>query len=408
MADFIVGGVARDDDFLFREHEIEDLWDLLKKDNVLLLSPRRNGKTSVMYRMLDQPLTGWHVVHLNVEDLSNPTDFIICLINALDEHQPDYLRQALRGMTGFFDSLLKRIQSVNAFNLKLELRKDEDLKENWRERGTELVESLCASDINLLFIIDEFPDMLATIDKEHEDLFEPFLHWFRKLREKTLATRIRWMIGGSVNLTAALDRKGMVRLVNDLRKMSLPPFTNEQAKRFICQNLDDRDVGYSPEIVDKIIGLLGSPIPYFLQLFVQELFRFWRRSGRPKLAIEHVNSVFSKSLLGEVARDKLQHFRTRIDTHYGDEKLVVCKLLDSLSATENGASRRVLFQLYRTAMEEQSQVTSIEHWKQEFGNLLQYLESDFYIEDDGQNVFDFTNKLLKIWWRKHYGYDLNG
>ena len=46
-SDFVVGGVARDSDYYFHKAFIDDVWDSLKKDNVLLLSPRRTGKTSV-------------------------------------------------------------------------------------------------------------------------------------------------------------------------------------------------------------------------------------------------------------------------------------------------------------------------------------------------------------------------
>jgi len=54
-ADVIAGSPARDADFWFRKEFREKLWVSLKKHNVLLLAPRRTGKTSVMYRMLDDP-----------------------------------------------------------------------------------------------------------------------------------------------------------------------------------------------------------------------------------------------------------------------------------------------------------------------------------------------------------------
>lgn len=56
MADFIVGSPVRDEDFWFRDDFIEDLWESLEKHNVLLLAPRRIGKTSVMYRMVEEIL----------------------------------------------------------------------------------------------------------------------------------------------------------------------------------------------------------------------------------------------------------------------------------------------------------------------------------------------------------------
>jgi len=407
MVDFVVGGVARDDDFFFRKNDLEDLWDMLVKNNVLLLSPRRNGKTSVMYRMLDQPEPGWRVVHLNVEDLNNPVDFIINLINALHEHQPEYLHRTLSGMSGFFGGLFGRIQSVEVFNCKLELRKSTKLAENWRDHANELMETLCKANEKLLFIIDELPDMLTAMAERHQEEFSSFLHWFRKLRERTMTTKIRWLIGGSVNLTAVLDRQGMVRVINDLRTINLPPFSIEETTRFFEMTLVSRDVKYEKEALDKVVELLGAPIPFFLQLFTQELYRFWKRSDKPTLTADHVSSVFNKALLGEVARDKLQHFRTRIDTHYCDDKAVACRILDTLSARENGASRNILIQLFRKVKEEQGQSKSVEELKQEFDRLLLYLQTDFYIEEIKDNVFDFANRLLKIWWRKHYGYDID-
>ena len=121
MADFIVGSPARFDDFLFRTDFVEDLWESLEKHNILLLAPRRTGKTSVMYRMLDEPKYGWLVIHLNVEDLKTPADFIVSLIDAIHEHQPRYLREALAKSWGFYQNL-GRIED-KAFEFELELRK---------------------------------------------------------------------------------------------------------------------------------------------------------------------------------------------------------------------------------------------------------------------------------------------
>ncbi|MEE4379326.1 MAG: hypothetical protein V2J55_17710 [Candidatus Competibacteraceae bacterium] len=81
--DFIVGGPTRNRDFLYRADFVEDLWDSLRTNNVLLLAPRRMGKTSVMYNLLDQPRFDYQVVHLNVEYLETPQAFFIHLLDAL-------------------------------------------------------------------------------------------------------------------------------------------------------------------------------------------------------------------------------------------------------------------------------------------------------------------------------------
>ena len=50
----LIGKPAKGEDFFDRERETRRLWDRLDTDNVLLLAPRRVGKTSLMYRLRDR------------------------------------------------------------------------------------------------------------------------------------------------------------------------------------------------------------------------------------------------------------------------------------------------------------------------------------------------------------------
>jgi len=52
---FIIGNVAKGDNFYLRKDIIEDIWKELKRGNsVLLAAPRRVGKTSIMQYMAEQ------------------------------------------------------------------------------------------------------------------------------------------------------------------------------------------------------------------------------------------------------------------------------------------------------------------------------------------------------------------
>ena len=84
-----------------------------------------------------------------------------------------------------------------------------------------------------LFIIDELPDMLNAMRAGSWDECADFLHWFRKTREESLRKNVRWLVGGSVNLIAALDRNKTVNLLNDLKTEILEPFTEDEVKRFV-------------------------------------------------------------------------------------------------------------------------------------------------------------------------------
>lgn len=49
----LIGKPAEGEDFFDRVRETRRIWDRLDTDNVLLLAPRRVGKTSLMLRLRD-------------------------------------------------------------------------------------------------------------------------------------------------------------------------------------------------------------------------------------------------------------------------------------------------------------------------------------------------------------------
>jgi hypothetical protein len=73
----IVGAVVRGDDFFGRESFVSRVWEVLNTSNVLLAGPRRFGKTSVMYNILDFPKPGSRVVHVDLEPVKEPAEFIV-------------------------------------------------------------------------------------------------------------------------------------------------------------------------------------------------------------------------------------------------------------------------------------------------------------------------------------------
>jgi hypothetical protein len=409
MVEFIVGGLTRGGDFWFRKEFVANLWVSVRKHNILLIAPRRIGKTSVMYRMLDHPKKDWLVIHLNVEHLRTPEDFFITLVDAIREHQPDFLKDTLVKGLDFLRSVFNRVESVEAYELKVALRKAESFKDNWMDRATELIDRVIRSEKEVLFIIDELPDMLNAMLAHSPGEWENFLHWFRKTRERCLRSNVRWMVGGSVNLITSLAQQGKVSLINDLKPEMLEPFTAAEVGEFAATMFKHNRVPFDDTAVPRMLDLLGAPIPYFLQMLTQELCRKWKRTRSGTITADTVNEVFTKVLLGEMARDKLQHYRVRIDTHYpAEERQAACRLLDQLSLTNDGIARSTLFQLYRMVEEGKTERRSGRALEEAFRHLLLYLQSDFYIEEVREGYYDFSSRLLKTWWKKYYGYECGG
>ena len=122
MIDFVIGGLVTNSDFMFRKDFIDDLWDSLRKNNILLLAPRRMGKTSVMFQLLDNPKDNRIVIHLNVEELESPGDFCLHLIDAFHEYHPEIMRKALKTTWHFISDIIDRVE-VDTGDFKIALRK---------------------------------------------------------------------------------------------------------------------------------------------------------------------------------------------------------------------------------------------------------------------------------------------
>ena len=135
-----------------------------------------------------------------------------------------------------------------------------------------------------------------------------FLSWFRVQRQdpKPADDVVRWLIGGSVNLASTLDELGEVDSINDIAIETLPVLTDDQVMEFVSRMLESREVPFKKSVPRQVVKRLGRPIPLFLQLATQDIYRSWR--ARPRdITAKDVNSVFDCLVSSQAAQDKLQH-----------------------------------------------------------------------------------------------------
>ena len=301
--------------------------------------------------------------------------------------------------------MLDKVESIGVGAFKLALREsDPDWRENWRRHGdTFLARARNAGD-PILFIIDEFPDMLINLAREDEGLLREFLAWFRTKRQYPAPTRdsIRWLVGGSVNLAGTLDALGLVDLINDLEDVSLPPLTDEDIETFVTDMLGGRGVPFDDEVPQRLIARLGRPIPFFMQIATQDLYRRWRREQR-RIAATDVDAVFNEMIVGSAARTQLQHYHSRIRQYYAEPRRSIAHtLLGQISVSESGLRRATLRQETERALAELGATLPPHERRQLFNQLMFDLENDFYVVEVEGGTCDFASGVLKSWWRKYH------
>ena len=403
--EFYTGAPVDPVDLRFRGVFVAELWRTLRTAHLVLTAPRRTGKTSVMDYLRDHPENGFSVVSINIQDLTHPADFFQVLLDGFHDAHPDFVRDRLAAGWGLVSGVLERVEEIGAGGFKLALRQsDPDWHENWRQHDDTLLAQARNTGAPILFIIDEFPDMLLNLSRENEALLREFLAWFRTQRQNPAPARdsIRWLVGGSVNLAGTLDALGLVDLINDLEDVSLPPLTDGDIETFVKEMLSGRDVPFDEDVARRLIALLGRPIPLFMQMATQDLYRLWKRERREIVATD-VDTVFDTMIVGSAARTRLQHFHSRIRQYYADpRRSLAYALLGQISASDSGLRRATLLQETERALADLGLTLAAHERRQIFNQLLLDLENDFYIVEVEEGFHDFASGVLKSWWRKYH------
>ncbi len=408
--EFYTGEPVEPSDLWFRDPFIDQVWETLLRQHVLISAPRRTGKTSVMNHLASKPREGYLVVYQNVQDLSHPAQLFQTILENFYEQNQKLTEQLARSGFGILKKAIefarKNVDSVSAGGFKIALRKsDPDWERNWKQHGESLLAAIRKSQHPVLLIIDELPDLILEMRDRDEEMVRDFLAWFRVQRQNPVPSqdRVRWLIGGSVNLASTLDELGEVAAINDIAIETLPVLTEDQVIEFVTRMLAGREVPYETDVPRTVAKRLGRPIPLFLQLATQDIFRSWRNNPKT-ITTKDVNAVFDAMISSQASQDKLQHYHSRIKLHYKQPKQSAAyAILGQLSqSSSSGLSRRALLSEFFRHLDTQNWEASEPEKRRQFNHLMRDLENDFYIVEIDDESYDFASGLMKAWWRKYY------
>ena len=401
----IVGPPARGDDFFDREEFVRLLWERLEAGNILLAAPRRFGKTSVMYRLLDHPKPGWKPVHVDAESIREPINFIIALLDALlsDRYIRNFLVKSWKGTTGWLKGLIDKIEVSTPWDVDLKIQLKDQLGADWQDRGQDLLKALRGLDAGQkpLIIIDELPVMLNLFrDSQIEPAeIRAFLYWFRKLRTDPQIglTNCRFLVGGSIGIENLLAQVDAQASFNDFERLVLSELGDAKAKDFLRLLLEARGIELSPRSRKELLDLVGAPIPYFLQVFVTELATDLIEDRAP-VGPKRLEGIYQTRVLGPSCKTYFEHYYNRLRQYTKTDEQAAKAVLKELALRHpEPVHRDALYALYRKTIGEPVSESG-------FNRLIGDLENDFYIRGDADRLYRFASKILCDWWRRYYAF----
>ncbi len=393
----ITGQAVIGEDLYGRESELKLLWEKLEQgEHVLMLAPRRVGKTSLMLELRREPRQNWDVFYVDVEGAEDPADCLAAIVAALAVN-PEYRRgiekipfakivtDALKSIFSFSEI------SISTEKLRIELKRA--IGRDWKRTEDQLLErleSLPGPGRNLLIILDEFPILVSRMLKAPggKDDVELLLSGLRRWRQSPkIRGKVRTLIGGSIGLEGILRRVALPGLINDLAPFQLDSWNRDVAVKFLEELGDSYDFRVDERGVSQILDLLSDPVPYHLQLFFSTL-RQYCNEGPSRVSESVIERCFTERLAGPVGTPYLDHYAARLEIMLdADEREAAHDILNHACRRRDGARISDIEELTR-------QGESV------FLSALRNLESDGYVRRDGSYV-SFRSNLLREWWRKN-------
>ncbi len=383
----ITGAPVLGEDLFGREAELSRLWAKLDQgEHLLMLAPRRVGKTSLMLELERTPKDNWHVIYINVEGYGSAADLVAAVVSKLA--QVAHYRRWFEVLP-FWQGMVKASESIKSFSLKappIELAGA--MGRNWGRAMDQLVPRFANAPEGqrLLVIVDELPILIARLlqsengREEAELLLAKLRHW-RQATE--LRGKVQMLLGGSIGLEGVVRRAGLSSSINDIAPFRLESWSESTATEFL------RKVGHHSKFVldrdaiAQVLALLKDPVPYHVQLFFFAINDDFGGDAS-RILPTAIDQCFAERLTGTSGTPHLDHYAERLASVFDNRELEAAhKILGLACRAETGV-----------ALQEIGEMSMVEH------EALRELKADGYLEEKGGKLA-FRSNLLRVWWRKN-------
>jgi hypothetical protein len=396
----VVGNVPEPGELYGRSEFLRHLWRQIRGNNLMLLAPRRFGKTGIMRHVLEKPEEGYLPVLLDLEDVDSAREFVWRVTREVLAR--DRLRavvRAARRLPRVFDGWVKdTFDEVGFEGAKVKFKKA--IEEDWATAARQLLVELEKADETIVFIFDELPAMLDTIRRRQSaDEARQFMAWFRaaRLQQKDQLRRHRFLIGGSTGIDITLRRLDAPDKLNDFERLYVEPIHRDAAAELVRDLAASMDVGLSDPLVERILERMSPHVPYFIHLLFSQLGQLPRLQRDP-LTTERLEDVYARRVLGPTCKHYFDHYRTRLGRYGKRLGLSANALLTAVAESSTGrVGASALYDVYRSARGHAAS-------EREFDELLADLECDWYLTlDPRTNEYFFMVGVMRDWWRRWFG-----
>ena len=381
-----VGQAVRGKDFWKRVIELDSIWNAIESgSHILLVAPRRVGKTSIMFNLQDEPKDGYIVVYIDTESADSENEFWQKLFNALLEEE---FVGKLKKYSTRFGNFLERI-SIDKITTK-GVEFGDGTVVDYATAFENFIKEL-DSDKKLIIMVDEFAQTVENIIKyENEKNAQSFLRTHRALRQnENLTNKVTFVYAGSIGLESVVTKMNASKLINDLNSIKVKPLTSKDAVLFTQALCKSTSIEMSDKIITLLLDKIEWLIPFYIQLLVQQLDILSREQQKTQIDEMMIDSAIEQALS---QRQLFDHWRSKLKDGFKKKGYLFAKeILNIICEKDTMSSLKI-----------RNKATKHELDEDYAREIIHSLEYDGYITkyEDGK-TYRFNSPILKLWWYKN-------
>lgn len=386
-----VGNWVSGDRFWGRESDIASFTQFLDEGaHVLLIAPRRMGKTSLMREVARRIEPRFTCLFVDLERGSTAADAIVELSLAARPHAN--LGERIGDV---FRSIGSRFHEIQVDELKIKLH--DALAGDWQTKGDRMLGVLADHDRGAVIFIDELPILINRLLRTEGSRITPagraaadqLVSWLRAAAQRHQG-HIRFVASGSIGLAPVLRQAGLSATMNGFTPFDLDPWDWDTARGCLLALASNYELELPAPAVSRILARLGFCVPHHVQMFFSHVYEDARRRGALVCTVSDVDRVYEERMLGSRGHAELDHMVERLRLVLDAERAELAFGLLSETAVAEAltpSSARMIVKEPAVLRE-----------------LLGVLEHDGYLrlEDDG---YRFVSGLVGDWWRKRFGFE---
>ena len=405
--DNIAGAPVEGGNFFGRELEVTRLTDILANDDILLLGPRRIGKTSIARAVMQKVRAdGWRSIEINVASCIDERGFLEKLDAALRPELASLGAKVTGTISAALASVASRIKSVKlsvpgAAGVGLEIA--EGATEEWTKVGCEVLQLIAQVEQRWLIYIDELPIMLFNIMRADPvtgvQRVRRFLDWFRNdVRGLPGAQSVRWLVSGSIGLDTLVQQHGMADTINSLSHQGLPAFKDEVAVGMLMALASRYQLAFHQDDARSMVDAIKWSQPYYLQTAFHHLRSLM--AANPASGANTLINAAIEMMVQPGSDNDFHHWIIRLEQQLDRASAGHAIALLNFAANDVlGVKPEALLNI----IEERLPSVLPEDARRIFINLRDILERDAYWWPDdssGNKRYRFRLEPLRRWWMR--------